>query len=158
MEDLVALFKSSPLEAIGVVLMAGVGYIWKNKSEKKEQAESRNVDTREIERLNKEVDRVNNVNGLIAKERDEEKDRADAAFAKQLELTERFSEMRAQNERASVQMETISRQLTDLASENMKLREQVGSLTQQVHEVTMQNKDLNAQLQKLQATLNAGTH
>lgn len=157
MEDLVALFKASPFEAIGTVVVVGISYLWKNKQEKKAEVESRGVDAREIERLNKENERVNGVNALIAKERDEANDRADAAFAKQLELTERFSEMRAQNAQMSAQMETISKQLDSQASENKQLRDQVKQLTEQVHDITVQNNELNTKLQKLQTTLNTGT-
>lgn len=126
MEDMVTLFKTSPWEAIGVAAMAGLGYLWKNRAEKREQAESRGVDTREIERLNKVVD-------TLARERDSESDRADAAFAKQLELTERFSEMRAQNERLLERMDQLGKQMQVVLDENGQLRSQVAKLSEELH-------------------------
>lgn len=126
MDDFVTLFKSAPWEAIGVALSAGIAYLWKNKSEKKEQAESRGVDSREIERLNKVVDSV-------VRERDEANDRADAAFAKQLELTERFSEMRAQNAQVLARMDQLSEQMRNVLDENAQLRAQVTKLSDELH-------------------------
>lgn len=126
MEDLVALFKSAPLEATGVVLSAAGAYLWKRQGEKKEQAESRQVDAREIERLTRVVD-------TVAKERDEANDRADAAFAKQLELTERFSETRAQNAQVLERMEQLSEQMRNVLDENGRLRTQVTELSEELH-------------------------
>lgn len=126
MEDFVTLFKSAPWEAIGVAVSAGIAYLWKNKSEKREQAESRGVDSREIERLNKVVD-------TLAKERDDADLRADAAFAKQLELTERFSEMRAQNAQVLERMDQLSAQMRIVLDENAQLRTQVAKLSDELH-------------------------
>lgn len=126
MEDFTTLFKSAPWEAIGVAVAAGIGWLWKNKSEKKAQTESRDVDSREIVRLNKVVDQV-------IKERDDADGRADAAFAKQLELTERFSDMRAQNAQVLSRMEQLSEQMHNVLEENGQLRAQVAKLSEELH-------------------------
>lgn len=124
MDDLPNLLKSAPWEAIGVAVAAAITFLWKNRAEKKEQG----VDSREIERLNKVVDQV-------IKERDAADDRADAAFAKQLELTERFSEMRAQNAQVLARMDQLSDQMQHVLEENGQLRTQVTTLSDELHKL-----------------------
>ena len=135
MEDWVALFKSSPLAAIGMVVFGGGYWLIKNKQEKTEDS--------------KEVVRITTALNAVIKERDDANDRADAAFAKQLELTERFSEMRAQHERMSVQMEQVSKQLSNMAEDNLALHDQVKELTEQ-------NRALSQQVERLQSSIDSG--
>lgn len=137
MDDFVTMFKSAPWEAIGVAVSAGIAWLWKNKSEKREQAESRGVDSREIERLVKRVESVE-------KERDDETARADAAFAKQLELTERFSEMRAQNAQVLARMDQLSEQMRIVLDENAQLRTQVTKLSDELHSLRSSLKTGNS--------------
>lgn len=136
MEEFVTLFKSNPLAAIGMVLLGGGYWLIKNKQEKA-------VDDREVVRLTTALE-------VVIKERDEANDRADTAFAKQLELTERFSEMRAQNERLLERMEQVSKQVSLMAEDNIALREQVRTLREQ-------NLTLSKQVSHLQATIDSGT-
>lgn len=136
MEEFVTLFKQNPLAAIGMVLVGGAAYLLKNRQEKA-------VDNKEVTRLTTALE-------VVIKERDEAQDRADAAFAKQLELTERFSEMRAQNERLLERMEQVSKQVSLMAEDNITLREQVRTLRDQ-------NLTLSKQVSHLQATIDSGT-
>lgn len=136
MEEFVTLFKSNPLAAIGMVLLGGGYWLIKNKQEKA-------VDDREVVRLTTALE-------VVIKERDEANDRADVAFAKQLELTERFSEMRAQNERLLERMEQVSTQVARMAEDNADLRGQVRTLTDQ-------NRELSQQVSRLQSTIDSGT-
>lgn len=136
MEEWVALFKSNPLAAIGMVLLGGGAWLLKNRQEK-------SVDNREVVRLTTALE-------VVVKERDEANDRADVAFAKQLELTERFSEMAAQNARLETRMEQVSTQISKMADDNAALRDQVRTLTQQ-------NEELSTQVRRLQSTIDAGT-
>lgn len=137
MEDWFSLFKQNPLAAIGMVLLGGGAYLLKNRQEK-------SVDNREIVRLTTALE-------VVIKERDEANDRADVAFAKQLELTERFSEMRAQNERLLERMEQVSKQVAVMAEDNAALREEVKQLT-------TQNRSLSDQVARLQSTIDSGAH
>lgn len=148
MEEWFTLFKSNPLMAIGTVLIGGGAYLLKNRQEK-------SVDNREVARLQAAIeatvkDRDEQVD-RISKERDEANDRADAAFAKQLELTERFSEMRAQNERLLERMEQVSKQVAIMAEDNAALRDEVKQLT-------AQNRSLSDQVSRLQSTIDSGAH
>lgn len=135
MEDWFTLFKTNPLAAIGMVVLGGGAWLLKNRQEK-------TVDNKEIARLQVVIE-------AAVKERDEANDRADAAFSKQLELTERFSDMRAQNERLLERMELVSKQLSNMAEDNADLRAKVLALTDQ-------NRDLSNQVKTLQDTINAG--
>lgn len=135
MEDFITLFKSNPFAAIGMVLLGG-GWWWiKNNQEK-------TVDNREVTRLTTALE-------VTAKERDEANDRADAAFAKQLDLTQTFSDMRAQNAKLDARLEQVSDQLSKMAADNADLREQVKTLTDQ-------NRSLSSQVSQLQRTIDSG--
>lgn len=158
MEDWLTLFKANPVEAIVVVVGGAVGFLMKRKSEKAAEAESRGVDAREIERLNKEVERRDQIIANVAKERDEERDRADDAFAKQLELTERFSEMRASNERGIERMEQLSKQMAIVIEDNIALREQVKDVSTQLHEMTSKYTELGKKFEDLKRSINAGAN
>jgi predicted nuclease with TOPRIM domain len=114
MDEWVLLFKNNPLEAIGMVVLGGGYWLLKNRQEKA-------VDNREVERLKEAL-------VVVIKERDEERERADEAFQKQLELTERFSEMRAQNERLLERMDAINKHVEYLTKQNTLLSEQVHRL------------------------------
>src|ERR1700712_5408480 len=136
MEDFITLFKSNPFAAIGMVLLGG-GWWWiKNNQEK-------TVDNREVLRLTTALD-ISNKRG------DDAEDRADAAFAKQLELTQTFSDMRSQNARLESKLEQVRDQLSKMANDNADLREQVNTLT-------TQNRDLSNQVNRLQRTIDSGT-
>lgn len=137
MEEWFSLFKQNPMAAIGMVLLGGGAYILKNRQEKA-------VD-------NKEVVRLQTALTDVIKERDEANDRADLAFAKQLELTERFSDMRAQNERLLERMEQVSKQVAIMAEDNAALRDEVKQLT-------AQNRSLSDQVAHLQSTIDSGAH
>lgn len=137
MDDWFSLFKQNPLAAIGMVLLGGGAYLIKNRQEK-------SVDNREIVRLTTALE-------VVIKERDEANDRADIAFAKQLELTERFSEMRAQNERLLERMEQVSKQVASMAEDNAALRDEVKVLRSQ-------NRSLSDQVARLQSTIDSGAH
>lgn len=158
MEDWLTLFKANPVEAILVVVVGSGTYLMKRKSEKAADAESRNVDAREIERLNKELERRDVVIQNVSKDRDEERDRADDAFAKQLELTERFSEMRAQNERGIERMDQVSKQMALVLEENIGLRQQLTGVSSQLHDMTSQYNDLNRKFEDLKRSISAGAH
>lgn len=136
MDEWVTLFKSNPLVAIGGMIVAGGAYLLKNRSEKA-------VDSKEVLRLTTALE-------VVIKERDEERDRADEAFKRQLELTERFSDMRAQNERLLERMEQVSKQVANMAEDNIALRDQVKTLTGQ-------NRELSEQVRRLQSTIDSGT-
>lgn len=114
MDEWVLLFKNNPLEAIGMVVLGGGYWLLKNRQEAK-------TDNREVERLKEAL-------VAVIKERDEERERADQAFEKQLELTERFSEMRAQNERLLERMDAINKHVEFLTKQNTLLSEQVHRL------------------------------
>ena len=137
MEEWVTLFKSNPLMAIGTILVGGGAYLLKNRQEK-------SIDNREIARQAVVID-------ALIKERDEANDRADVAFAKQLELTERFSDMRAQNERLLERMEQVSKQVATMAEDNAALRDEVKSLR-------VENRSLADQVARLQSTIDSGAH
>ena len=137
MEEWFSLFKQNPLAAIGMVLLGGGAYLLKNRQEK-------SVDNREIVRLTTALE-------VVIKERDEANDRADVAFAKQLELTERFSEMRAQNERLLERMEQVSKQVAAMAEDNAALRDEVKGLRSE-------NRSLSDQVAHLQSTIDSGAH
>lgn len=137
MEEWVTLFKSNPLMAIGTILVGGGAYLLKNRQEK-------SIDNREIARQAVVIE-------ALIKERDEERDRADDAFKKQLELTERFSEMRAQNERLLERMEQVSKQVAVMAEDNAALRDEVKGLRSQ-------NRSLSDQVARLQSTIDSGAH
>jgi len=136
MEDFITLFKSNPFAAIGMVLLGGSWWWIKNNQEK-------TVDNREVLRLTTALDISN-------KRADDAEDRADAAFAKQLELTQTFSDMRSQNARLESKLEQVSDQLSKMANDNADLREQVNTLT-------TQNRDLSNQVNRLQRTIDSGT-
>lgn len=135
MEDWVTLFKSNPAAAIGMVLLGGGYWIIKNRQES-------SADNREVSRLRTALE-------ATIKERDEANDRADVAFAKQLELTERFSQMSAQNARLEERMEQVSSQLSRMANDNADLRKQVANLNEQ-------NRGLSNQVDHLQKTIDSG--
>lgn len=137
MEEWFSLFKQNPMAAIGMVLLGGGAYILKNRQEKA-------VD-------NKEVVRLQTALTDVIKERDEANDRADLAFAKQLELTERFSDMRAQNERLLERMEQVSKQVAVMAEDNAALHDEVKGLRSQ-------NRSLSDQVAHLQSTIDSGAH
>lgn len=137
MEEWVTLFKSNPLMAIGTILVGGGAYLLKNRQEK-------SIDNREIARQAVVIE-------ALIKERDEERDRADDAFKKQLELTERFSEMRAQNERLLERMGQVSKQVAAMAEDNAALRDEVKGLRSQ-------NRSLSDQVARLQSTIDSGAH
>lgn len=137
MEEWVTLFKSNPLMAIGTILVGGGAYLLKNRQEK-------SIDNREIARQAVVIE-------ALIKERDEERDRADDAFKKQLELTERFSEMRAQNERLLERMEQVSKQVAVMAEDNAALRDEIKGLRSQ-------NRSLSDQVARLQSTIDSGAH
>ncbi len=121
MDEWVLLFKNNPMEAIGMVVLGGGYWLIKNRQEKA-------VDNREVERLKEAL-------VSVIKERDEERERADSAFDKQLELTERFSEMRAQNERLLERMEGMTLQIKALTDRNQALGEQVQHLQTLIQQV-----------------------
>ena len=121
MDEWVLLFKNNPMEAIGMVVLGGGYWLIKNRQEKA-------VDNREVERLKEAL-------VSVIKERDEERERADSAFDKQLELTERFSEMRAQNERLLERMEGMTLQIKALTDRNQALGEQVQRLQTLIQQV-----------------------
>lgn len=134
MEDFITLFKSNPLAAIGMVLLGGGYWLIKNRQEGA-------VDNREVTRLTAALDIAN-------KRADEADERADGAFAKQLELTQTFSDMRSQNARLESKLEQVSDQLSKMANDNADLREQVKTLTGQ-------NRDLSDQVSRLQRTFDS---
>lgn len=136
MEDFITLFKSNPFAAIGMVLLGGGYWLVKNRQEK-------DIDNREVTRLTTALELAN-------KRADEADDRADAAFAKQLELTQTFSDMRSQNARLESKLEQVSDQLSKMANDNADLREQVKTLTGQ-------NRDLSDQVSRLQRTIDSST-
>lgn len=121
MNEWAELFKTSPIGAIGAGIAAGAVYLWKNWQEK-------SVDNREVSRLMTALD-------AVIKERDEERDRADEAFKKQLELTERFSEMRAQSERLLERMESMDNHMKMVVQENENLRKQIAALNDLVRQL-----------------------
>lgn len=153
MEDFLLMFKSNPLAAVGMVIFGGVGYWVKNRSEKA-------TDSKEVTRLQAAIEatvkdrdttvsRITTERDAMREERDEAQARADGAFQKQLELTERFSDMRAQLAQALAKLEQVSTQLASQASDAQTLRDKVT-------ELTGQNRELSAQVSRLQTTIDSG--
>lgn len=136
MEDFITLFKSNPFAAIGMVVLGGGWYWLKNRQEA-------NTDNREVTRLTAALEVAN-------KRADDAEGRADEAFAKQLELTQTFSDMRSQNARLELKLEQVSDQLSKMANDNADLRQQVKTLTDQ-------NRDLSSQVSRLQRTIDSST-
>lgn len=143
MEEWVAMFKQNPIGATLGVAGTAIFWWWKNRQEKQ-------IDNREVARL---TDALVQERGA----RVEAEEARDAAIAKQIEQVERYSEMRAQNERLLERMETLSASVQKLTEENSRQRDNITALTTQVASLGAQNGELAAQVRKLQSTLDAGT-
>lgn len=138
-----SMFKESPLTAIGMVIFGGGWWIFKSIGEKR-------GDNREVERLTTALSEERDMRSKAETSRDE-------AIEKQIQQVERFSEMRAQNERLLERMDSLGDHVNKVVEENIKLREQVTKLTEQVGQLTAQNEQLSGQVKTLQSTLNAST-
>lgn len=137
--DWAAEFQRAPLSAIGMLIATGAWYFFQRRKEKAAE----DVDNKEIERLQQAL-------VAVIKERDEERARADGAFEKQLELTERFSDMRAQNERLLERMESMTRNMESMNKDMIKVLDENRKLQSQVSE-------LSDKLQRLQSSIDIGS-
>jgi len=118
MEDWVELFKNNPLGATLGTLGAAFWFWWKTRQEKQ-------TDNREVSRLTEAL-----IHERAA--RIEAEEARDAAVAKQIEQVERFSEMRAQNERLLERMGMLTEQMRTVVEENARLHTTVEQLRQEV--------------------------
>lgn len=118
MDDWPALFKSDPLIAIAGLIGTAIWFLVKQFSEKR-------GDNREIERLSAALDKERENVKTEREARETAEDRADLAFAKQLDLVKEFSEM-------NQKFGEMKASLDNAIKENQQLRSQVENLTAEV--------------------------